>query len=235
VGRRAGVFTPRARARLLERSTSPTDKDRVTERPGNPHAAIRAASRAIKPYLRDSTAIASALYDGSVRRATPYRRPGKAGGIIKVSKSLKTVSIASRNAAFRWSALFDVALNSTIGILTASNQSWAVVALAGLRILNTLRGLVVRELTVRHGAVIAALWKRSAHEVSQPLEMLQPEVTFHLRRVSEKPIGKRELRRLLDELTTLGCVEPTVTGERWRLRDRVWLRLDDGGGNGGSV
>jgi hypothetical protein len=205
----------------------------VTERPGKPHTAIRAASRAIKPYTRHSTAIASALYEGSVQRAWPNRGRGKARGFVKVSKSLKTDSIAPRNAAFRWSALFDVAVNSTLAILSASTGSWAVVALTGLSILNTLRGLAVRELSVRHGAVIAALWTRSAREISQPLEMLQPEVNFHLRRVEEKPIGRRELRQLLDELTTLGCTTQTPSG-RWRLRDRVLLWLDEGTENGAA-
>jgi hypothetical protein len=108
-------------------------------------------------------------------------------------------------------------------LILGGELSPVIAGLTGLMILADLRGLITRDLTTRHGAVIAALWQRSAHEIGQQLDMLQPAVNFYLRRNHEKLMTKTELRKLLNELAEMGCV--TASPFSYRLKDRVWLSL----------
>jgi hypothetical protein len=144
---------------------------------------------------------------------------GRGRGFAIVSESTKEASVvATRNAVLSWARLFTVAAEAVL-LVTQVPIVPAYLGLAGLVLFGSLRSLVTRELSERHGAIIYALWVSGAQTNPRRLEQLRPIVNHQLRELGKPPMSERELRNSLVWLSDFGCVVPTLSG--WRLKDRV--------------
>ena len=190
--------------------------------PNPAYVVVRKSLRSRIPYAAETAAV---IIGTAVKPARPSRGRGRAkGGIARVSHSTKRTTVFSpTNAVLSWKLLFTTAANAA-NYISHVQIAPAYLGLAGLVVLAlNLDSAIRRDLSERHGAVIYALWSRGGTSIGQPLDLLRTAVNQQLRELDKAQMSERELRDILQQLTTLGCVVPTLL--HWRLKSRVWLTV----------